>query len=423
VQVRQWHLGRMRQYFFWVWLAAIGGCARMTTLRAENSEIKGLARFEGTISVKDWHGQPLWVVIAQKPRQTGETLVIKSRIPLNQPGPYAITLEPGEYMLGAFEDSNNSGRYDVGERVGAYKDLALIDARSGGLKKQLDVHIADEVPTQLRKPLDVTVLQPSSVGRGSVVPLSDPRFDPENAELGVWQPATFQAKVGMGLFMLEPYDPARIPVLFVHGMGGHPREFETLIGCLDKRRFQFWVVQYASGWELTPIARGINYVLTELQRKYAFARVYVVAHSMGGLVSRRMLQEHVQSNPTPFITKFVSLDSPLGGMPSAALGVHMSPSVVPSWRDIGPDSEFLKHLYDQPLPPTLEYSLFFAFHDGEADDGVVELPSQLRQDALNEATRVHFFENTHTGVLKDPRVCEALAAELSDERAAAHTRP
>jgi hypothetical protein len=100
-------------------------------------------------------------------------------------------------------------------------------------------------------------------------------------------------------------------------------------------------------------------------------------------------------------------------MPSAELGVHMSPSVVPSWRDIGPDSEFLKHLYDQPLPPTLEYALFFAFHDGEADDGVVELPSQLRQDALNEATRVHFFENTHTGVLKDPRVCEALAAELS----------
>jgi pimeloyl-ACP methyl ester carboxylesterase len=394
-------------------LAAVGGCSRLTTLRAENETLKGLARFEGTLSVEGWHGRPLWVVVMQRPDQTGMTLLIKARIPLNQPGPYSLTLEPGEYMVGAFEDDNNSGRYDFGERAGAYHDLAPIDARSGGVKKQLDVNINDEIPTILRKPLDVTVIQPSAFGRGSVVPLSDPRFAPENAELGVWQPATFQAKVGMGLFMLEPYDPARIPVVFVHGLGGHPREFETLIDCLDKQRFQSWVVQYASGWQLAPIAHGLNYILTELQRKYQFQRVFVVAHSMGGLVSRRMLQEHVQSNPTPFITKFVTLDSPLGGMPSAELGVHMSPSVVPSWRDLGPTSDYLKRLYEQPLPPTIEYILFFAFHDGEADDGVVDLTSQLRQDALNEATRVHFFENTHTGVLKDPLVCKALATELS----------
>jgi len=202
-------------------------------------------------------------------------------------------------------------------------------------------------------------------------------------------------------------------VVFVHGMSGHPREFETLIKCLDGHPFQPWVAQYASGWALEPIARGLSYRLNNLQRQHGFEKLYLVAHSMGGLVSRRMLREHLETNPKPYITKFVTIVSPLGGMPSADMGVKMAPAVVPSWRDIGPKSEYVKHLYDKALPSEVEYSLFFAFNDDDASDGVVELASQLRKEARHEAAYFQAFQNTHTGVLKDPDACKALLKTLS----------
>ena len=56
--------------------------------------------------------------------------------------------------------------------------------------------------------------------------LSDPRFDRDNGRMGLWEPFDFLLEVGAGVYMLEPYDPSRTPVVFVHGMGGSPREFE-----------------------------------------------------------------------------------------------------------------------------------------------------------------------------------------------------
>ena len=96
------------------------------------------------------------------------------------------------------------------------------------------------------------------------------------------------------------------------------------------------------------------------------------------------------------------------GMPSADTGVKMAPAVVPSWRDIGPRSEYVKHLYDKALPEAIEYSLFFAFNENDADDTVVALNSQLRKEARLEADYLGAFQNTHTGVLKDQETCAAL---------------
>jgi len=389
------------------------GCARMVTLRAENEKIATFAKIEGNVSVEHWKGDPLVVAVMIKPAHMGAPITVKNQIPLNRPGYYSALLEPNVYMLAVFEDANHNQRYDTGERAAAFEDFGAIDVSGAGASKHIDLTITDELPPFLRQPIDVEVLRPLTVGEGTVLALSDPRFAPENAELGVWEPATFYEKVGMGLFMLEPYDASRIPVLFVHGMGGHPREFETLIGCLDKKRFQPWVAQYASGWALAPVARGMNYVLTKLQRKHGFPKVYVVAHSMGGLVARGMLREHLRANPTPFVTKLVTINSPLGGMSSADTGVSMAPAVVPSWRDIGPRSDYVKKLYAEPLPASIDYSLFFSFHEDEASDGVVALASQLRAEARREASHLVAFEGTHAGVLKDPELCTALIKELS----------
>jgi len=52
---------------------------------------------------------------------------------------------------------------------------------------------------------------------GEVTRLDDPRFAPEIGVEGMWQYYDFLLEGRPGIYFLEPYDPTKIPVLFVHG--------------------------------------------------------------------------------------------------------------------------------------------------------------------------------------------------------------
>jgi hypothetical protein len=84
------------------------------------------------------------------------------------------------------------------------------------------------------------------------------------------------------------------------------------------------------------------------------------------------------------------------------------PVPIPSWRDVAPDSAFIRSLHRNKLPGALNYYLIYAYGNsstiklGENSDGVVPLWSQLRRDAQDEATAQYGFNDNHTGILKDP---------------------
>jgi hypothetical protein len=55
-----------------------------------------------------------------------------------------------------------------------------------------------------------------------------------------------------GLYMLQPYDPDRIPLIFVHGLISTPRMWRNVINELEtdpvlRRRYQCWVFAYPTG--------------------------------------------------------------------------------------------------------------------------------------------------------------------------------
>lgn len=76
-------------------------------------------------------------------------------------------------------------------------------------------------------------------------------------------------------------------MLFVHGINGTPRNFSALIENLDHSRYQAWVVNYPSGLALDTLGTGIAELILLLKHKYQLEQMHVVAHSMGGLVARR----------------------------------------------------------------------------------------------------------------------------------------
>ena len=95
-----------------------------------------------------------------------------------------------------------------------------------------------------------------------------------------------------GLFMLQPYDPDRTPLIFVHGLISTPQMWRNVINEVEKDpelrgRYQCWVFGYPTGNPPAYSALRFREELAKVAELYPDAKDYVlVGHSMGGLVSR-----------------------------------------------------------------------------------------------------------------------------------------
>jgi pimeloyl-ACP methyl ester carboxylesterase len=120
----------------------------------------------------------------------------------------------------------------------------------------------------------------------------------ELATVGLLRPEkSSQAK---GLYMLEPYDPGKIPVLMVHGLWSTPITWMEMFNDLRstaeiRSRYQFWFYLYPTGQPFWYSAAALRQDLATLRetldparRHAALDQMVLVGHSMGGLVS--MLQ-------------------------------------------------------------------------------------------------------------------------------------
>jgi len=297
----------------------------------------------------------------------------------------------------------------------AFKDIALVIPADGRPREEGDIDIA---ALQARPPSDqmqATLGEVTAVGE--IATLDDPRFTDEVGEMGLWRPFDFVFEYRPGIYFLEPYDPKKIPVLFVHGITGHPANFRRIVEHLDRSRFQPFMYFYPSGGHLGLIADHLTQTMMKLEARYGIKEFYVVAHSMGGLTARGFILRHKELAPRVSIPLFVSLSTPWGGHKGATYGVKMSPAVVRVWYDMSPDSEYLHSLYyadpdtrkvPRTLSPKTAHHLMFSFRRsgnvtmGEADDDTVTVSSELIWDAQRDAARLYGFNETHMSILDTP---------------------
>jgi hypothetical protein len=62
--------------------------------------------------------------------------------------------------------------------------------------------------------------------------------------MGLWEPTRFLKEHGVGIYMLEVYDPDKTPVLFINGAGGSAQNWRYFLRRLDRTRFQAWFFLY-----------------------------------------------------------------------------------------------------------------------------------------------------------------------------------
>ena len=96
---------------------------------------------------------------------------------------------------------------------------------------------------------------------------------------------------GTGLLMPRPYDPQRVPVIFVHGLLSSPYIWRNVVNSLAadpriRHHYQFWAFSYSTGNPIAYSALLLRDDLAYARAKYGFGRVILIGHSMGGILSR-----------------------------------------------------------------------------------------------------------------------------------------
>jgi pimeloyl-ACP methyl ester carboxylesterase len=116
------------------------------------------------------------------------------------------------------------------------------------------------------------------------------------ANLGLRDPSA--ANKFRGLYMLEAFDPRKIPVVLVHGLWSSPDTWTEMLNDLRslpeiRNGYQFWAYAYPTGqpfwYSATQMRDDLQTVrrTVDADRRWpALDRMVLVGHSMGGLVSR-----------------------------------------------------------------------------------------------------------------------------------------
>ena len=359
---------------------------------------------------------------------------------LERPGSFHFVVFEGNYRIGAFQDLDANGLYE-GEPVAWASGKSSLHADPGERIEDIRLLIPQHGRIDLDGPVDLEKLQARSlldqahrtVGQmthaGEVAPLDAERFSRKNANRGLWRRADFTLHLGLGLFWLEACDPARLPVIFVHGMKGTPAEFKDLAQSLDPERFQPWFYQYPSGANLSLISKHLSQLVTQVNLRCKIEAVAFVAHSMGGLVTRGAILDHWDRVGHWGVVGFLAIATPWGGMDAArwleSAPEHARAIMPPAFANVATGSDFIDGLFfveggaRRRLPPHVRFEMVLGYQRnggrlGPSGDHVVPMRSAARAEPLEEAAKVYPLDETHTSLLRSAQT-RAILRQILDE--------
>ncbi len=157
--------------------------------------------------------------------------------------------------------------------------------------------VSDTAIGDLRVPLESDLTTPMAYF------LNDPKLN-QIATVGLLRPEKLLAlrpdgkQQIMGLYMAQPYEPGKIPVLFVHGLWSSPMTWMEMLNDLRsvpaiRDNYQFWFYLYPTAEPFWVTAAQMRDDLEKLRRELdplrqepALDQMVLIGHSMGGLVAR-----------------------------------------------------------------------------------------------------------------------------------------
>jgi pimeloyl-ACP methyl ester carboxylesterase len=166
-------------------------------------------------------------------------------------------------------------------------------------------------------------------------------------------------------------------VLVLHGFNSSPQRFAPLAQALQEQGFVCGTYSYPDDQPILESAAMLAHDLTEIKSRQPGRRVALVAHSMGGLVARAMLEDP-EFDPGN-VTKLIMVAPPNQGSLLARVGygtdlldhavaevnrkelsrfyAAIEDGLSEATVDLQPDSVFLRELNARPRNPHVKYSI------------------------------------------------------------------
>lgn len=339
---------------------------------------------------------------------------------------YAVIVPPGDFDLLVFSDPEGDGEIGRTDLVGRAKVRVEAGAESGGMMEGPTLQVDLDHPTDAGfhvalKPNAVATFHPSLQDkffakkwgpRGLAWPVwglrhTDNEFlfglgaPDEPSEPGAKKKDRQERRARLSKRIAKRAQKSKVQVLFVHGVEDTPVCWSAL-SQLDPNRYQPWFFFYPTGLGLTHLGEELAMVVDALAEH---APTVLVAHSMGGLVSRRAIKVLAEESPAKFpLLGYLSLGTPYGGMPSAN-GMNKIPAALrpyvtrQSLFDVQPASAFLDDLYQGAYPESLPFYLFYGTAQGGMGDGTVALDSATDRRAASRAVEACPYNLDHVGLL------------------------
>ncbi len=116
--------------------------------------------------------------------------------------------------------------------------------------------------------------------------------------LGLGQFFSSSPEFKTGIRLMQPYEPGRIPVVFVHGTASSPVWWAEMWNTLRadpvlRKRYQYWMFNYATGNPITYSALRLrDELMTQVKildpegKDAALQHMVVIGHSQGGLLAK-----------------------------------------------------------------------------------------------------------------------------------------
>ena len=331
---------------------------------------------------------------------------------------FYVLVPAGEYTLITFSDSNGDFAYQPGEPAAQIENPTINWFRDmkgqervdyGGLTIQ-EIELSGATVLDEGFDLSLSSLRANSNTAQNflrVVTWDDEAFSAEHTEMGMWQPGLFEREVGYGLYVLEEFDSAKRTILFVHGISDTPVRFRSIVEVMPAG-YQAVMLHYPSSFPLEYTSYLLKEALDEMVRRYELTSVDVVAHSMGGLVSKGMIYQ-ADETLLEKMNVFVTMSSPFGGHSAAAAGIKWAPVTAPVWWAMAPGSTYLTTIDGLDLTNGPAHHLVYTYSEETGgpraeDDGVVTVDSQLADSARANAVGIYGIADNHTGVTSNPCV-------------------
>ncbi|HDQ04655.1 MAG TPA: alpha/beta hydrolase [Deltaproteobacteria bacterium] len=391
--------------------AFVAGCSYLSMSREDNTATRpnfyggernltyNCAVIKGKVISPDVVKKPNLLIAYPLRSNEGE---LNDYILLNSTSPFMLYLSEGRYHLYTLTDFNNDGFYTQDEVSGVYGSLSSpreITLRKEGLIKDVEIYASQNNSGKIVFPREISIDEKQARNQltysGQVSKIYDEKFSLQNGSAGWWNPTAFMKAFGARIYFMEEYDPKKIPVLFVHGAEGSPQNWVYFLMRLDRSRYQPWFFYYPSGIHLSLSSQLLYDELMELHARHGFKNMCIVAHSIGGLVTRSLLTTYKFDKQNNFIKVYVTLATPWSGFEMADASQKYQHKSLPSWMDIGAQSVFIRRTMNAKLPRNIRYYLFYGKNDMVCEGRALD------ERAVSDARQTFSFDCDHNSILSD----------------------